>query len=64
MRVLIEEESLVAGFKYVAMDIEDDKCLYLLYKLRKAIKAIQEHKQVVVKADLMEEERRIEDVGV
>ena len=56
----MEEESLIGGFKYVAMDIEDDKCLYLLYKMRKAIKAIQEHKQIVVKSDFVEEERRIE----
>ena len=34
MRVTIEEDSLISGFKYVAMDIDDDKCLYLLYKLR------------------------------
>jgi exodeoxyribonuclease V alpha subunit len=59
MRVLIEEQSLVRGFKYVAMDIDDDKCLYLLYKLRKAIKKIQEHHQTVVKSDFAEEERRI-----
>lgn len=62
MRVLIEEESLVSGFKYVAMDIEDDKCLYLLYKLRKAIKRIQEHGQAVVKSDLAVEEQRVEDL--
>jgi hypothetical protein len=41
------------------MDIDDDKCLYLLYKLRKAIKKMQEHDQTVVKSDFAEEERRI-----
>ena len=62
MRVLVEESSLVSGFKYVCMDIDDDKCLYLLYKLRKSIKRIQEHNQVVVKSDLLAEEARIENL--
>ena len=35
MRVLIEEESLVFGFKYVLADIGDDQCIYLLTKMRK-----------------------------
>ena len=59
VKVIIEEESLVRSFKYVSMDIDDDKCLYLLYKLRKSIKKMQEHKQLVVKSDLLEEENRI-----
>lgn len=62
VKVIIEEESLVRGFKYVSMDIDDDKCLYLLYKLRKSIKKIQEHNQQVVKSDLAEEEKRINDL--
>ena len=60
MKVIIEEPSLVRSFKYVAMDIDDDKCLYLLYKLRKSIKKIQEHNQLVVHSDLKEEEKKIE----
>ena len=60
MKVVIEEESLVGGFKYVAMDIDDDKCLYLLYKLRKSIKKIVEHNHVVVARNMTEEEDRIE----
>ena len=59
MRVIIEEDSLVSGFKYVAMDIDDDKCLYLLYKLRKAIKKMQEHKGAVVNRDFAEEEAKV-----
>jgi ATP-dependent exoDNAse (exonuclease V) alpha subunit len=59
MRVIIEEDSLIAGFKYVAMDIDDDKCLYLLYKLRKAIKKMQDHKRTVVDSDFAQEEARI-----
>jgi exodeoxyribonuclease V alpha subunit len=62
VKVIIEEESLIRGFKYVSMDIDDDKCLYLLYKLRKSLKKIQEHKQEVVKRDLAEEEKRIDEL--
>lgn len=62
VKVIIEEESLVRGFKYVSMDIDDDKCLYLLYKLRKSIKKMQEHKQQVIKHDLVKEETRINDL--
>lgn len=60
MKVVIEEESLVRGFKYVAMDIDDDKCLYLLYKLRKAIKKIQEHQRLVVDTDMLKEEEQLD----
>ena len=59
MKVVIEEESLIRGFKYVSMDIDDDKCLYLLYKIRKSIKKIQGHNQQVVKSDLKKEEEKI-----
>lgn len=59
IKVIIEEESLIRAFKYVSMDMDDDKCLYLLYKLRKSIKKAQDHNQQVVKSDLKEEERRI-----
>lgn len=62
VKVIIEEESLVRGFKYVSMDIDDDKCLYLLYKLRKSIIKIQEHNQQVIKHDLVKELNRINDL--
>lgn len=62
IKVIIEEESLIRGFKYVSMDFDDDKCLYLLYKLRKSIKKIQEHNQQVVKSDLKKEEERIKSL--
>ena len=62
VKVVIEEDSLVRGFKYVSMDIDDDKCLYLLYKLRKSIKKIQEHNQQVVKSDMHQEENRINNL--
>jgi exodeoxyribonuclease V alpha subunit len=60
IKVLIEEPSLVRGFKYVSMDIDDDKCLYLLYKIRKAIFKIWEHNRQVIQNDLEEEEKRID----
>ena len=56
MRVLIDEETLIPNFKYVANEIDDDKCIYLLYKLKKAIKIIQEDHVV----DFTEEEKRID----
>ncbi len=43
MRALIEEDSLIPRFKYVAEELNDDQCIYLLYKLRKAIKIVQKH---------------------
>src|SRR5262249_39581037 len=58
MKVIIEEESLVRGFKYVAMDIDNDKSLYLLYKLRKSLKKIQGHNRAVIDSDMGEEEAR------
>jgi len=60
MKVVIDEPSLVRSFKYVAMDIDDDKCLYLLYKLRKAVFKIREHNRQVIHHNLDEEEKRIE----
>ena len=60
MKVVIEESSLVNSFKYVAMDIDDDKCLYLLYKIRRSIKKIIEHNKVVLERDMSAEEERIE----
>lgn len=62
IKVIIEEESLIRGFKYVSMDIDDDKCLFLLYKLRKSIKKMQEHNQQVIKHDLVKEENRINEL--
>lgn len=59
VKVIIEEESLIRSFKYVSMNLDDDKCLYLLYKLRKSIKKAQEHNQQVIKSDLKQEEIRI-----
>jgi len=43
MKVLIEEESLVFGFKYVLADINEDQCIFLLTKLKKAFDIVQEH---------------------
>lgn len=62
MKVIIEEDSLIKSFKYVAMDIDDDKCLYLLYKLRKSVRKIQEHNNLVIKSGLKEEEKKINEL--
>lgn len=43
MKVVVDEASLVSAFKYVAMDMDDDRCLYLLYKIRKSLYKIEEH---------------------
>lgn len=43
IRVLIEEPSLIFGFKYVMADIDEDQCILLLTKLRKSIDIIQQH---------------------
>lgn len=58
MRVLIEEEALEPYFKYVATDVNDDGCIYLLYKMRKAIQIVQEDSIV----DFIEQEKRIEQL--
>lgn len=41
--VLIDEDALVPGFKYVAEEINDDQCLYSLYKMRRAFESAQGH---------------------
>ena len=43
MRALIEEDSIFSNFKYVAELMDDDKCLYLLYKIRKSLRIVEEH---------------------
>lgn len=64
MKVTIHENTLTSSFKYVAMDVDDDKCLYLLYKLRKSLLNIEEHGYIVnqdkVKDQLHKVERLIE----
>ena len=43
IRVLIEEPAIVPGFKYVSEQINDDHALALLYKLKRAFTAVEEH---------------------
>ena len=43
IRVLIEEPAILPGFKYVSEQINDDHALALLYKLKRAFAAVQEH---------------------
>ncbi|MBZ5529573.1 MAG: ATP-dependent RecD-like DNA helicase [Acidobacteriia bacterium] len=43
MRILIDENSLVSSFKYVAEELDEDKCLYLLYKIKKSLRTVEDH---------------------
>lgn len=43
MRALIEEEALIPQFKYVTSHIDEDQCIYLLYKIRKSLKIVEGH---------------------
>jgi len=43
IRVLIQEPALVPGFKYVSEQLDEDQCLALLYKLRRAFEAVERH---------------------
>jgi len=42
MRAVIDEDSINSNFKYVAEELDDDKCIYLLYKIRKSLKITSE----------------------
>jgi exodeoxyribonuclease V alpha subunit len=52
----IEEENLIPHFKYVSMHIPHDKCIYLLYLMKKTLEKMKEHKLIDY-----EELKRIED---
>lgn len=43
IKVLIEEPALLPGFKYVSEQVNDDHALALLYKLKHAFAAVQNH---------------------
>ena len=43
MKILIDEEDMIPNFKYVASDIDDDSCIYLLTRLRKSFSKVKEH---------------------
>ena len=43
MKILIDEKDMIPSFKYVANDIDDDSCIYLLTRLRKSFTKIKEH---------------------
>ena len=59
-KVLVQEEALIPYFKYVAEELDDDACLYLLYKLKKSISIMQE--QGIPGVDLEREQRVIEEL--
>lgn len=43
VQVFIEEESLIPCFKYVSSEVNDDQCIYLLYRLANAIEHANDH---------------------
>jgi len=49
-KVLIEDEKIIPHFKYVNSNLEDDACLYLLYKIKRSIETIKEHKIVDIQS--------------
>jgi len=55
--VAVEEDALIPSFKYVSEEVDEDACLYLLYKLKRAVEATQKHG--IVKFD--REQALIED---
>lgn len=52
MRVLVDEPGLLPDFKYVSEQVNDDHCLALLYKLKRAFRLVDEHGIAEVSADL------------
>ncbi len=42
IKIIIDEPELIPGFKYVAMDIDDDQAIYLLTKIRKSLYKMKE----------------------
>ncbi len=59
--MLIEEPSLLPGFKYVSEQLNDDHCLALLYKLKRAFGAVQKHGIAEAKSKLELLDQYIED---
>lgn len=43
IKVLVDEASVLPGFKYVSEEINDDACLYLLYRMRRAMARVDQH---------------------
>lgn len=43
IKITIDDETLVQDFKYVAMDIDDDTCIYLLTQIRQKLNLVKEH---------------------
>lgn len=62
MRVLIEEPALVADFKYVSEQIDDDHCLALLYKLKRAFALVEEQGIIDSGDALLRLDEFIEDI--
>jgi ATP-dependent exoDNAse (exonuclease V) alpha subunit len=46
MRAIIDEPELIPSFKYVSMDINDDRAIYLLTKIKKSLLIVKKHHRV------------------
>jgi exodeoxyribonuclease V alpha subunit len=55
----IEEENLIPHFKYVSMHISHDKCIYLLYLIKKSLEKMKEHRLIDYE-ELKEIENRLD----
>jgi len=60
MRIIIDEQSIIPNFKYVAAHLDDDQCLYLLYKIKKSLRIIEEHGQFNVSKEQKKIDKLIE----
>ena len=43
MKIVVDEEGMIPNFKYVAMDMDADSCIYILTKMKNAYFKIKEH---------------------
>lgn len=59
LMVSISEPELIHNFKYVAMDIDDDACIYILTKIKQKLNLIRDENIVPV-ADIKKDLRKIE----
>jgi len=59
--VAIEDNTIVHNLKYVSMHLSSDKCIYLLYLLRQAIRKMKEH-GIVEYSHVDDIERKIDNL--
>jgi exodeoxyribonuclease V alpha subunit len=59
--VPVKEENLIPHFKYVSMHIPHDKCIYLLYSMRKSLEKMKEH-MLIDYEELRELEKKVDNL--